>query len=471
MTVVDIHCHTFNADDLPVRGFVQRVAFHNKFFTGDLAALIDRIIQGAAPGYREEKLRLDQMLAPLPGREMAPSPVTAETLEAEVDSAIAELERSDPELLRRAAFDLDGRRPTPAPEIGGPEGVRDVIDTARRAVRWAKLFGKQRIDITTVLLSTFDRFVDLYTPLLVDLGMGLDDTAKVSIREQVELHEKISRLSMLDRLPGDGGHVHGFVGFDPRRQLRARETNDIEEPLDVVRSAIADYGFVGIKLYPPMGFKPYGNAAEPDVPDGEAIDVILGELYEWCVSNDVPLTAHCNDSNYADPAFRQYASPDNWALALQEFPGLRVNLGHFGGARTDEGSDGWPWRAAALAAERPNVFADVGNHKIYDERIRTDYFDMLEAMFEQAATAGMDRRLMFGSDWYMLASHPDHRNFLADYERHYRSRFGDERAERFLGGNALTFLGFDDPTNANNRRLVARYRRFEADLPHWLADS
>ena len=104
-------------------------------------------------------------------------------------------------------------------------------------------------------------------------------------------------------------------------------------------------------------------------------------------------------------------------------------------------------------------------------RIRIDYFDMLEAMFEEAATAGMDRRLMFGSDWYMLATHPDYRNFLADYERHYRDRFGDERTERFLGGNALTFLGFDDPTNANNRRLVARYRRFEADLPHWLADS
>ena len=26
MTIVDVHCHTFNADDLPVRGFVKRVA-------------------------------------------------------------------------------------------------------------------------------------------------------------------------------------------------------------------------------------------------------------------------------------------------------------------------------------------------------------------------------------------------------------------------------------------------------------
>jgi hypothetical protein len=41
-TVVDVHCHTFNADDLPVQGFVSRVAFHNVELARSLAGLVDR---------------------------------------------------------------------------------------------------------------------------------------------------------------------------------------------------------------------------------------------------------------------------------------------------------------------------------------------------------------------------------------------------------------------------------------------
>lgn len=107
------------------------------------------------------------------------------------------------------------------------------------------------------------------------------------------------------------------------------------------------------------------------MPDGADLDGILGELYTWCVDADVPITAHCNDSNYAHDSFHDFASLDNWALALAAFPGLRVNLGYFGGARASEQPDGWPWKAAALTADHPTVLADDGNHKIHDDEIRT----------------------------------------------------------------------------------------------------
>ncbi len=470
--IVDIHCHTFNADDLPVRGFVQKVAFDDHALTDDIARLVDLIIQGAAPGYREEKKRLDELLAPTGGPEAFRVPLTSAQLEAEVDLTLAELEQSAPELLRRVGYEVsDVTLPDPAEAGEVPEGLFDWFSAAKRAVRWAKLFGKQRLDLTVALLSNFDSRIDLYTPLTVDLGMGLEDTAKTTISEQLELHEKISRLSMRDRLPGGvRGHVHGFVGFDPRRELRALRAGDIEMPLAVVRSAVEDYGMIGIKLYPPMGFRPLGNAAPPAVPDGAALDEILDELYAWCVEAQVPITAHCNTSNYAHESFLSFASPDNWDVALAAFTELRVNLGHFGGARADESPDGWPWKAAMLAAKRDHVYADVGNHKVYDDTIRTAYFDMLQSMFTTPATAIMSDRLMFGSDWYMLASHKEHDEFLNRYEEHYRNAFGDQRAEAFLGGNALRFLGFDDPTNENNRRLRARYERFAPDnLPTWLA--
>ena len=213
--IVDIHCHTFNADDLPVRGFVQKVAFHDNELTDSVAALVDRITQAAAPGYRAEKRRLDGMLAPT-GREAAAVPLTKEQLELEVDLAMAELEQSDPDFLREVGQALTEPAPQPAEGEEVPEGVRDWWGGAKRAVRWAKLYGKQRVDLTVALQSVFDDEIALFTPLLVDLGMGLDDTAKTTILEQVELHEKISRLSMMGRLPG------GFQGHVPRlRRFRS----------------------------------------------------------------------------------------------------------------------------------------------------------------------------------------------------------------------------------------------------------
>ena len=72
----------------------------------------------------------------------------------------------------------------------------------------------------------------------------------------------------------DGPRVHGFVGFDPLRQAlydyHQRKPTD-KDPMAVVRRAIevarisdststkTTGGFVGVKLYPPMGFRAIDN--------------------------------------------------------------------------------------------------------------------------------------------------------------------------------------------------------------------
>jgi predicted TIM-barrel fold metal-dependent hydrolase len=469
-TIVDIHCHTFNADDLPVRGFLQRVAFHDNLFSDDLAELVDRVEQGRAPGFREENARLDTLLGgtALPeAAELAESaPAPAATLEDEVDRAMAELAVSDPDLLRRVGVELASEG-APPPLGSDQEGALDWFHAARRAVRWAKLHGSYRLDNTAALLNLFGGRVDLATPLLVDLGMGLSDTAETTLGQQVVLQEKISRLSLHGRLPaGARGHVHGFTAFDPRRELRARRVDDVDRPMDTIRDAITRYGCAGVKLYPPMGFMPLGNAAA-GVPNGAELDGILREFYSWCLTEDVPITAHGNASNYAHRQFAEFGSPTNWARVLDEFGDLHLNLGHFGG--TDDSPTAWPRGIAQLAAAHPHVYADVGNHRIDRPDIRERYLQFLQAVFADPATEVMDRRLMFGTDWYMLAILPEHDQFLDRYEQAYRDRFGDARTEAFLGANALRFLGFDDAGNANNRRARDRYRG--QALPDWLASG
>ena len=66
MTIVDIHCHTFNADDLPVKGFVKSVVGNRHWLARALARAIDRVFQGMATG-AEELHKLDELIERGPG--------------------------------------------------------------------------------------------------------------------------------------------------------------------------------------------------------------------------------------------------------------------------------------------------------------------------------------------------------------------------------------------------------------------
>lgn len=478
--VVDVHCHTFNADDLPVQGFVSRVAFHNVELARSLAALVDRLVQGKAPGYNTDVARLDALLLPPPlsglGDEsidsaLPSSPVPPpRDVEADVEETLAELAATEPMLLSR----LDAQMPVTTQEIS-EEGLREWGAGARRAVRWAVLFGSSRLDVAAYLVKNSGDAVDLYTPMLVDLGMGLYDTPGTTIRQQVELHEKVSRLSMLGRLPGaTRARLHPFIGFDPRREVQSRRLHEPQTALELVQEAVERYGVVGVKLYPPMGFRPIGNTATLDMSAELAaeVDKALRRLYEWCLREDVPITAHCNISNGAHDSYQDFSHPDSWRAVLDEFPGLRLNLGHFGGARAQETDDGWPWKIARMVDDvaRRRLFADVGNHRIDKTDVLDGYVAMLSRMFSADETRAMQSRLMYGSDWLMLAILPKHEQFLETYRTRYHESFGADATEAFIGGNALRFLGFDDPKNRNNQRLRKRYETYAPHrVPNWLA--
>ncbi|MCB1007251.1 MAG: hypothetical protein KDB35_23910, partial [Acidimicrobiales bacterium] len=225
MAVVDIHCHNFNADDVPIRGFVRHVALHDLPFTDDLGRFVDLVVQGAAIGFEAENAKLDTLLT----RGLAPqavaeavSPGPELTLDDEADGILARIDALDPGLVRRVGT-LAATGAAPSPGTLQPEGLVDWYRAARRLARWAALFAKDRLDITVALVANFGGGVDLFTPLMVDLAPGLGDTAPTTVAQQVVLQEKISRLSMLGLLPGaHQTHVHPFVGFDPRRELAVR---------------------------------------------------------------------------------------------------------------------------------------------------------------------------------------------------------------------------------------------------------
>lgn len=448
MTIVDVHCHTFNADDLPVKGFVKRVAGSRNALARVLARSIDRIIQSMADDAADELAALNAMLARDGGDESVPEDVMA-TVDAEAETILAEVTAEDPEAVREAKAEL-------AVEQGaeeGLEGITDLPGDLRRYIRWAALFGKRRLALTRALISTYPE-VDLFTPMLVDL-MGLEDSPRSTVLQQLEIQQKISALSMRGDL---GAAVHPFVGFDPRRV----------GAFPLVQAAVDQFGCVGVKMYPLMGFRPLGNVDDPPkgmtAEEAMGVDDTLHRLYEWCEAEQVPITAHSNPSNEADPSFREFSQPGNWRKVLDRFDGLHLNLGHFGWGGMEQD---WPRSICRMANDFPHLYADIGNHEVGDLR---ETFDHLVGLFGEASgdTKIMRERFMFGTDWFMVASHRHHEEFLTRMRSEYEARFDPAAVERFLGGAALSFLGFDDPTNRNNQRLRARYDRGGFARPGWL---
>jgi hypothetical protein len=201
------------------------------------------------------------------------------------------LHTQHPDLIGRVATAMAAINAGPPPPPGVPPAPGAAalapqfdVSTVLRAVRWATLFTRSRLDLAADYASAFGDAVQLAVPLMVDLGTSLGEQPPTAIAQQVELFEKISRASMLNVLPGVGGmQVHPFVCFDPLRQLNDVKTGSIRTAFDLIKLAVTDYGFIGVKVYPPMGWRPTGNTARPGLTqaDADTLNAIVSDLAAW----------------------------------------------------------------------------------------------------------------------------------------------------------------------------------------------
>src|SRR5262245_1445775 len=150
-------------------------------------------------------------------------------------------------------------------------------DLLGRYIRWALLYTRHRYELAEELDQLHGKVgqksrIVLMTPAIVDFSKWLEDEDQLSIEEQVDVMTRAACRR-------DGPRVHGFVGSAPLRQAlydyHRRKAGD-KDPRAVVRRAIEVHqtrvgnstkttgGFVGVKLYPPMGFQAIGNKHLPD---------------------------------------------------------------------------------------------------------------------------------------------------------------------------------------------------------------
>ncbi|MGH7043970.1 MAG: hypothetical protein ACREFY_17845 [Acetobacteraceae bacterium] len=215
-------------------------------------------------------------------------------------------------------------------------------------IGWANRFGDSRTKIVQQLISMYSRTNSLVlTSAFVDfsrwLGIAPDDWAEPSsLTDQIAVAAALTRAWACGSPDGSGtirkALVSYYAPFDPARAVLPGSDGD---PISLLDAALAKGEIIGVKLYPPMGFRATANSDPslqfPALIDdhpmaGAALDAALDRMYRVCLKHDAPLMSHCGDSNYTDPAYGKRAGPQYWLSLINTKPyrNLRVNLGHFG---------------------------------------------------------------------------------------------------------------------------------------------
>ncbi len=230
-----------------------------------------------------------------------------------------------------------------------------------------------------------------------------------------------------------------FMHIDPRRP----------GVLDLLKENVEENGFKGIKLYPPLGYFPY--------------DKYLYPVYEYCQAHNLPVISHCSPINLVHyrgsrkevaallskslkpidiqgkskkELFACFAHPSNYEPLLQDFPDLRICVAHFGSGHywdkflsDPEDEDNWFSIIKGMIEKYKNFYTDISftlNNR--------EYFSLLKVLMYDDK---INRKILFGSDYYMVETKADERRFGIDLRaflgNEYFKLISVENPKRFLG--------------------------------------
>lgn len=503
---IDVHCHVFNASDLPVEGFVRRVVLGDggpqavlearesteAFGLPALATFLVDILGRRAISARreadqlkngvlekprdnsmtaEERRILERAVSSLSAAPMPPPPGS------EAESIVLPIAESTDALLNQIYAEIGKLRPSreeeflATPEVA--EGLFNSDGTIGRNVRWALMLLRSRQQIVQEIKTIYGSSgkTVLFTPALIDFSQWLGDEPESPLQAQVEVMDLIQRLQV------DGPMLHCFAPFDPWRQVVDQEAGQRPTALEIVQHAIMDAGFIGVKLYPPMGFLPAGNEGSGLSYPKRAgnisnftrkIDNALESLFTWCEQNSVPVMAHAANSNGSNVRYGQRADPNNWASVLRAHPKLHLNLGHFGGFDQAIGGGSpestWEWSLGKLAKTGEGMlYADMSYlSEILGPQDDPDIRPRLRKLlhqFIQEYDPQMER-LMYGSDWSMLGREPEYKEYPGRVHQLLTAIGATEpQLKRFHFSNAADFLGIKAGQPAR-LRLEEYYKRY-----------
>lgn len=235
--------------------------------------------------------------------------------------------------------------------------------------------------------------VDRAVLLLPDFTYALEHS--FSIAEMAEAHHRI-RLK-------HPGRFHVFMGVDPRWGA---------DGVALFERCVTDYGFEGLKLYPPCGYSPS--------------DPSLSPFYEVCAARGLPVLLHTGPTS---PALSfKHSAPLDVDDAARQFPTVNFILAHAPLNSIDQ--------TVEMCAFRPNVFCDISGFAVTGPK--PHWITLLSNL----AARQINHKVIFGSDWPV----PKNRATLKDMvgaiagDMVAAGIWSSREAEGVLGANLLRIM-------------------------------
>lgn len=492
--MIDLHTHVFNAAYLPLRGI-----FQSRGLPGLVAKPLARMLQGAVesegglPGL--EALALRGAAEPGDGAAWEARVATGtdvvteyvkhveagplELHEADIDEALGALEAHAaaspalPAMVRDSEAEARIEAELEALPAGGLRRklrrlllwAAEIMEKGVALINWVILLLSRESEIVRALFTTYSN-AELFVHHMMDMDPHYPPGRSLYPFDDLQLR----RMRALQA--SAQGKLLTFVAFSPFR----------EDGVELVKAWLAR-GCAGVKFYPPNGYRPLGNTAEElrgTGQDPKTVDARNLELFRLCACMDVPIFAHCQPGEMEQSSERRtgcYSAPQGWAAVLAT-PGLerlRLCLGHAGGEgwmapagqEDDEGMErcgaGFVSGAVELCVNHPNVYLELGCLQgVMEEEGRRNFVDRLAGYLGRHGDR-LARRIVYGSDWHMLAQSPD----PGEYDDAFREAFAGHpelapAAEGFFRHNALEYLnlpGYLERSQGSITRAEERYLR------------
>jgi uncharacterized protein len=268
----------------------------------------------------------------------------------------------------------------------------------------------------TTAAQVLERLSDQYPEFTRFVLLALDMDFMNAGEAREDYLQQLAELSALKTTAGD--QVLPFVCADPRRPNIA----------NLVQEHIEHKGFVGIKLYPALGFYPW--------------DERFDEMYAWAQKHHVPIITHCSKGGIrmiGEGNPQRFTHPCAYQTVLEKFPDLKICLAHFGGSgewsdyllkrrRLPSDEQTWVQHVINLMYKHPTVFTDIS----YTASDR-EHLPMLKVLVNDPK---LRERILFGSDYFVVRQEATEREFSI----RLRGSVGEEDFFQMANTNPRTFL-------------------------------